>query len=279
VKARLNSRRAADRRLALAGNRVAWVEACCTNTKSWAVKEQALDSQRRTYTLGAGSGGADIAGPGNHFDSPVGAGGLLVFSAWDSAYDQTTSHYVVTSQSILRAGSTGCPCPTLRTEAGPLILDDVDSGRIAAHGDNAVLVLDSNGNELTSVDVKATAVALTGDDLAVLVPGEVQDYDTSSGKLLHAWPLPNVDSGPDCPYGIAFGCPGLDRTELRLRLQDAANGLVAYVIDDQVHVLRLADGKDATVAAGSHARFMNTGLVVADGVRIHLVPYDKLSPL
>ena len=87
---------------------------------------------------------------------------------------------------------------------------------------------------------------------------------------------PDVAAGPDCLFGIHYGCFGQGGAELRLRLQDAANGLVAYVLDDQVHLLRLADGKDVTIAAGSHARFMDSGLVYADGSRLHLTPYDRL---
>jgi hypothetical protein len=49
-----------------------------------------------------------------------------------------------------------------------------------------------------------------------------------------------------------------------------------YVLDDQVHLLRLADGRDTTIGPGTYARFMNAGLVYADGARIHLVPYEQL---
>jgi hypothetical protein len=59
-------------------------------------------------------------------------------------------------------------------------------------------------------------------------------------------------------------------------LQDAAHGLVAYVLDDQVHLLRLSDGKDIAIAAGTHARFMDAGLAYADGSRLHLLRYAAL---
>lgn len=265
--------------LALSDHGVAWVEACCNNSKEWSLKEATLETPPGVVTLGAGSGGADIGGPsvsGSHVDTPVGAGPLLVFSSWQSARDPASGHYLVVQQSIQRAGPTGCPCANLRSDPGPLTIDDVDQSRIVAHGTNAIVVLDGNGSQLTSVPVSPAAVALTSNDLIALVPGELRDYNASNGTLVHTWPLPNVPSGPDCPYGIAFGCPGQSRAELALRLQDAAHGLIAYVLNDQVHLLRLADGKAATFAPGTHARFMNSGLVYSYGSRIHLVPYERL---
>jgi hypothetical protein len=59
-------------------------------------------------------------------------------------------------------------------------------------------------------------------------------------------------------------------------LEDAARGLVVYVVDERVHLLRLVDGADAVVVQGSHARFMDAGLVYADGSRLRLVPFDRL---
>jgi hypothetical protein len=69
----------------------------------------------------------------------------------------------------------------------------------------------------------------------------------------------------------ALACPFA-----RLFLEDAARGLAACVLDDQVHVLRLADGTDASVGAGTVARFVGTGLVYADGTKLHLVPFEQL---
>ncbi len=41
-------------------------------------------------------------------------------------------------------------------------------------------------------------------------------------------------------------------------------------------MLRLTDGNDATIATGSYARFMDAGLVNADGARLNLVPFNQL---
>jgi hypothetical protein len=48
------------------------------------------------------------------------------------------------------------------------------------------------------------------------------------------------------------------------------------VLDGQVHLLRLAEGQDATVGAGTLARFMDAGLVYADSTHLHLIPYAQL---
>ena len=56
-------------------------------------------------------------------------------------------------QSILRAPPAGCPCPTLRTDPVPLIIDDVDAGHIAAHGNNGIVVLDDSGTQLSFIPV------------------------------------------------------------------------------------------------------------------------------
>jgi hypothetical protein len=41
-------------------------------------------------------------------------------------------------------------------------------------------------------------------------------------------------------------------------------------------VLAAADGADADVAQGTISRFMDEGLVYADGSRLHLVPFSRL---
>src|SRR5207248_10359390 len=103
---------------------------------------------------------------------------------------------------------------------------------------------------------------------------ELRDYDASSGALLHAWPLPDVSSGGECgsPHSGTWEC-----REPRLVLEDAAQGLVTYILDGQVHVLSLGNGTDASVGAGTLARFIDAGLVYADGTRIRLVPVAQLS--
>jgi hypothetical protein len=43
-----------------------------------------------------------------------------------------------------------------------------------------------------------------------------------------------------------------------------------------VHVLRLADGADTTVGAGTLSRFTSAGLVYANDATLRLVPFAQL---
>jgi hypothetical protein len=120
-------------------------------------------------------------------------------------------------------------------------------------GDNAVVLLDGDRNRLLTVDVKARAVQLSSRDLVVLTSTRLMHFSASTGNEVHAWPV--------------TGSPSL---------QDVAGGLVAHVLERQVHVLRLTDGRDAVVAPGTLARFMDSGLVYTDGTRLRLVRFDQL---
>jgi hypothetical protein len=184
---------------------------------------------------------------------------------------------VITTQEIDRVDGITCPCTTLRTDPGPLVPLDTDGGRIVAGGDNSTVIIDANGNQLLSVPVVPLAAALSGNDLVILRQGELLDFDATTGSQTHRWPLPDVTSGRECgskycrPIYADRPWPGP-----RLVLEDAARGLVAYVLDGNVHLLRLADGQDQVVGAGRLARFMDAGLVYADGSRLRLVSYDRL---
>jgi hypothetical protein len=163
----------------------------------------------------------------------------------------------------------------LWTEPGPLRPLDTDGTRIVASGDNVTLLLDADGRELLSLPVSTPAAQLDGTDLVLLVPGELRDYDGATGALLHTWPLPSVSIGSDC----------LPRCQApQLRLEDASRGLVAYILEDKLHLLRLADGRDVVVAKASFARFTTGGLVYAFEAaqpwpgRVRLVPLDRLLP-
>jgi hypothetical protein len=108
----------------------------------------------------------------------------------------------------------------------------------------------------------------------------------ATGALLHAWPLPYVSLGGFCDVPAAY-CG-----YTQFRLEDAAQGLVAYVaggprpvgaaVGGQIHLLRLADGKDVVLHDGTAARFGAGGLFYAyqaNGLwpgRVRFVPFDQL---
>jgi hypothetical protein len=205
----------------------------------------------------------------------VGSGDVLAYSEWHEACSFppgcTATSYSTTSQSIHRVPTNGCPCPVVASSPGRFIPADVDAGRIVVYGDNATLVLDADGRPLVTVPISPVAAQLSGSDLVLVLRGEVRLYDTTTGALRHAWPLPDIATGARCE----LRCAGLVE-EPRLLVEDLARGLFAYILDGRVHLLRLSDGVDLVVAAGSQARFMDAGLVYADGTRLNVVPFERL---
>src|SRR5262249_38682300 len=231
----------------------------------------------------------------------LGAGPLLVFSTW--AYCDEVAPVTcpglgygqgptLATQALwrvreppwagecprIRSDATGGRCERLRVEPGPLRPLDADAGRIVVSGDNATLVLDPDGHQLLSLPLSTQAAQLAGPDLVLLVRGALRDYDVTTGALLHTWPLPDISSGGFC------GVPLLLCGSPRLRLEDAANGLVAYVLDGQIHLMRFGDGRDVIPHGGTIARFGTGGLFYtyqASGTwagRIRFVPFDQLPP-
>lgn len=199
------------------------------------------------------------------------AGDLAVYGEWTESYSPGTPwpyHFPVKQAVVRRVDAAGCPCPAVASTNGPLYPADVSEGRVVAYGDNATLVLDRDGRELASLPISPLAAQLSGDQLILITPGALRDYDIRGASPLHTWPLPDVSAGPVC------GWRSCDQN--RLVLSDAARGLVAYILDGQLHVLRLADGADMTLDAASLARFMDDGLVYADGARIHFLPWTSL---
>jgi hypothetical protein len=97
------------------------------------------------------------------------------------------------------------------------------------------------------------------------------------GRECQGWFDPGCFIG--LPSGDACDITGfftLDCGRPDWRLEDAARGLVSYIIGDQVHLLRLSDGADAMVDWGTLSRFSASGLVYVDGDRLHVVPFEDL---
>jgi len=294
--------------LALAGDRIAWgiLEGGNTQFNSLVVETVGDDATRVEVASGSHTTG-DPRGD-ERAGYLLGAGPLLTFSIWAYCdevapvtcpglpYGQGTT---IASQALWRVREPSwpgaCPgpgsglglpghCQQLRMEQGPLRTLDVDEGRIVASGNNATLVFDADGRQLLSIPVPTRAAELAGSDLIVVVPGELRDYDVATGALLHAWSMPYVSfSGfcgvPDCGY-------------TQFRLEDAARGLVAYIaggprpvggaVGGEIHLLRLADGRNVVLGGGTAVRFGSGGLVYAYQAtgtwpgRIRFVPFDKL---
>jgi Tol biopolymer transport system component len=275
--------------LALAADQIAWGTLRGGNIQTNSlVVESVGDSTTRAVVAAGNHTTGDPRGDERAGDL-LGAGPVLVFSSWaycDEVVPVTCPGLgygqgpTLASQTLWRvrepswpgrcpgvgSDSTGGRCQQLRAEPGPLRPLDVDAGRIVASGDNATLVLDQNGTQLLSLPISTQAAQLAGSDLVVVVQGELRDYDTQTGALLHSYPLPFVSSGGFC------GLPAPFCGYAQFRLEDAARGLVAYVAggprpvgdaSGQLHVLGLADGRDVVVHAATAARFDDAGLVYA----------------
>jgi Tol biopolymer transport system component len=258
--------------LALAGERVAYGTVFGGNGRLWWLG--GTDGARHdAFTLGEGRSTNGLAYYGPIVGELTGAGDLLAFSVWTEVLTDDRVTARTTFEEVQRAGLAGCPCPSLASTPGPLVPFDVDSGRVVAGGDNETWLLDQSGARLLALPVSPRAAQLSGRDLVVFGRGELLHYDAVTGALLHAWPLPDVSVGHEC------GSPNSSRcfaNRAQLVLEDLARGLVAYVLDGQVHELRLADGADAVVATGTLARFVDAGLVYVEGPRLQLVPFDRL---
>jgi hypothetical protein len=293
--------------VALAGDRVAWGEQYGNIGKSNTLLVADLGGGPPAAIAGNGGTGGDPRGTARA-GYLLGAGPLLVFGSWAYCDDLNppsaclgvpVAQRPIPSATLWRvrepswpgtcpgipSGQTSGRCQDLRTEPGPLRPLDVDQGRIVASGDNATVVLDADGRQLLSVPVPTRAAELAGSDLIVVVPGELRDYDAATGALLHAWPLPYVSFGGFC--GVPADCG-----YTQFRLEDAARGLVTYIaggprpvgaaVGGQIHLLRLADGRDVVLDAGTAARFGTGGLFYAYQApgawpgRIRFVPFDQL---
>jgi Tol biopolymer transport system component len=282
--------------LALAGDQVAWGEVEGGNVQGSLLFAARVGANAPAELLATGPGITNGPRTTARIGYVMGAGPLVVFSSWiycDDVYPSSCLSIPflqrpILSQTLWRlresAWTGGCPgaphatprCQQLRVEPGPLRPLDVDAGRIVVSGDNATLVLGQDGQQLLSLPVPTLAAQLTGSDLVLLALGALRDYDAITGSLLHTWPLPDVSVGGFC------GVPAWACGSPRLRLEGAARGLVAYLLDGKLHLLRLRDGADTVVADASAAQLDDDGLFYAyrtTGVwpgRVRFVPFDEL---
>jgi WD40 repeat protein len=255
-----------DYSLGIAGDRVVWWEKGWGLCFQWAAREATIGAAPTDLDHGTGClGSPPVIGSG----TALGAGSLLVRSSWKTHYGN--GGMVVDGQTVERVDGPGCPCP-LSSSAGPYTPLDVDASRIVVSGQNETRILAADGTILLSLPAPTLAAQLSGSDLVIATAGALRVYDAMTGTLRATWPLPAQPAGHDCDL---FGDPSCFNPA-PLTLGGLSHGVAAYVIDGQVHLLRLADGADRVVGPGTLPRFMDAGLVYADGARIHLVPFERL---
>lgn len=265
--------------LAVAGDRVAWGEKTSGLVYHWWLMQTRVGPSPPRYELATGSNalGSNWFGAGGL----AGSGQGIVYSAWQTAPDPA-SGFPVTAMTLFRTTEASCPCPAIEYGAArqeftsgsgltPVLALDTDGARIAALRYDRLAIYDLSGRQLRAFDVLPAAAQFAGEDIVALVPNELRVY-APDGTLRHSWTMPTDSVGRDCRYYSEPQCRGGSLT-----LQDATRNLAAYVVQGEVHVLRLADGRNTVVGYGTEARFMNDGLVYADGARIRIVPWNQLE--
>ena len=259
--------------VALAGTRVAWDDcsSCYGNTLTTRVSSATL-ARRSAVSLGSDDG---AEGPvGGEILAPSGDGKLLAYT--DQQRCDENGDYEpcppgrqpgeVVKATIWRAAPRGnCPssfsegdsrrpgrCARVARANGELTVLDVDAGRIAARTDKGVRLLTGAGRRPLDVPVRnVSGAALSGNRLAVRVPGSFQIHDTGSGELLATIPAQSRD-----------------------RIEDLKAGILVTANGKTVTLRRLSDGHTTRLRTPghAHARLEGTGLFVAGGHRVTFVP-------
>lgn len=261
--------------LALAGTRVGWDEVAYGNTLETSVSIATL-ARHRALSLGAGGWDESSGGGGDEVLVPIADGRLLAFTIQVHCGDPEADGEPpcppgrqvgdVVSASVWRAARRGrCPtyrdyypaghCALVAKAKGELSVLAVDAGRIAARTDHGIVLLTASGGRLRDLAVEnVRAAAVSGNRLALRVPGSVEIYDTASGQLVKSFP--------------AEGSARLDR------LEDLDHGILVTAMGKTVTLRRLSDGRTARITMGgiAHAQLEPAGLFVAGGRRVTFVP-------
>ncbi len=254
--------------VALADIRVGRYEASAGNTLETSVSSATL-ARRSAVELGAGAWDWSEGTGGSEAFGPAGDGRLLAFTIQVHCGDpeaygeppcppgrQTDDVVSATVWRVARHGR--CPadfprghCARVAKANGELSVLAVDAGRIAARTDHGVRLLTGRGERLRDFPVtKARAAALSGNRLALRVPGAVEIYDAGSGKLIRRFDLANA------------------------RLEDLDGGILVTAMGRTVTLRRLRDGRTATIHTRgiAHAQLEGAGLFVAGGRRVTFTP-------
>jgi Tol biopolymer transport system component len=196
----------------------------------------------------------------------VGHGSLLVFDSWKGPQPYCILPCPPPKHDgrLYRVdGNAAVQIATSPLELTPLA---VDGNRILVDaGAGTLAVLDRTGRTRLTIPAPAvTEAVMQGTDVVAHRGITLDDYDAATGALRHEWPV-SADAV----------------------LADVQNGLAAFIDGSTIHLLRLADGRDAAISApGSgpmHAQLERPGLFYAYGVddaarpgRVAFVPWRSL---
>lgn len=240
--------------VALAGKRVAWLEAQGGNYLELNLRSRVL-GHTKTETIGSASNGnaAAESSDGSYLQNVLGDGALLVFDSWSVCtaypvdweidpsepqcevkasgkkivlvYSAQKLRKVTNGKGVKIVSAPDIEAGGLRTMS--LTVVAVDAGRIATQQpDGSVTVYSAVGSVLKKIAVPTGAFsrfALQGSQLATIRDGNLELYDVGSGTLVKTIPL-------------AAGAV----------LRDLHKGLAVYVSGRKIMVRRLSDGKKLT---------------------------------
>jgi len=222
--------------LALAGTRVAWLETIEAGEQERTTLWTATLREPRATRLATAEAGAGSDTSGRYLGNLHGAGTLLGFNRWTSC-EQGTDHPgcgpgAPRSPSLYRIDSASKAALVPGVENARLTW--VDGGRLAT-GYDPIQLVDGSGRLLQSIATGPQdrhGLALSGTQLVVSTGRTLQVYDTRTGSLARTWPVVS--------YAGAVGS-----------VADLQDGIELYFVARQLHVLRIADGRDRTLAVSA----------------------------
>jgi hypothetical protein len=238
--------------IALAGKRVAWLEAQGGNSLELTLLSRVLGYGKTvTIAYATNGNGAEMQPDGDYVGDLAGDENLLAYNAWhvctavpvggedDLAtctepasgdhevldFNKQRLRRVVNGKSVAIVSAPDIEASGLNTMS--LTIVAVDAGRIATQQpDGSVTIYSATGSVLKKIAVptgKFSGFALQGSQLATVRDGKLELYDVDSGTLAKTIPL-------------AAGSV----------LRDLQNGLAVFTHSRKIYVLRLSDGKKLT---------------------------------
>ena len=284
--------------VALAGTRVAYVQYAGGNIRELELRSATL-AARRPVTVASASFGLDELS-GTYIGRVAGDGSLLAFDWWSVCPACAGDAGPQPDRSaVWRVAGTGaCPnaglgsarrCTVVQAGLGAVRLLSAAAGSVALlQPDGSVAIVTATGTPIAKVafaagELRAARLDSDGRTLAALVASggknALRVYD-STGALAATYPLPAARTSGDGTCGDPSGC----RTPA-LRLEDVDSGIAVYVIGAQIHLLRLDDGKTATIRPPGrtpvHAQLERDGLYYSYSLapkssRVAFMPFAKL---
>jgi hypothetical protein len=220
---------------------------------------------------------------------------LLVFSSFIACGDQGAPacsdprRPTLLSQAAWRLRRTGTagvcpgrpgPCRLLVAVNARLVPASVQRSRVALMRATGVIEVRNGRGQLIrtfpGVAGIARAAELDGGRLIVLTRANILQFAVRTGRLLRTRPMMALP-------GASGFCGILPCLSQPLTLEDAARGLVVYRTGGRLHLLRLRDGRRASLGTGTAARFGSTGLFYAYRAsggrpgRVRFVPFSQLA--